>query len=68
MLLCYVVKDGHANIRGEDVEVWDPTADDGPPPPVPDTPSRIPYATPPIEEEDEDDQQSDRKSGECSVD
>ena len=57
------MKDGHANLRGEDVEVWDPMADDGPPPPVPDTPSRIPYATPPIAEEEEEDQQGDRKSG-----
>ncbi|KAL8607311.1 hypothetical protein ACOMHN_039461 [Nucella lapillus] len=56
------VKDGHANLRGEDVEVWDPTADDTPPPPVPDTPSRIPYATPPIAEEEEEEQPRDRTS------
>ncbi|XP_076452337.1 short transient receptor potential channel 7-like [Babylonia areolata] len=57
------VKDGHANLRGgEDVEVWDPTADDTPPPPVPDTPSRIPYATPPIAEEEDEDQPRERKS------
>ncbi|KAL8623911.1 hypothetical protein ACOMHN_054252 [Nucella lapillus] len=57
------VKDGHANLRGEDVELWDPMADDGPPPPVPDTPSRIPYATPPIAEEEEDESSGDRKAG-----
>ncbi|XP_076459396.1 short transient receptor potential channel 7-like isoform X2 [Babylonia areolata] len=55
------VKDGHANLRGEDVEIWDPTAEDGPPPPVPDTPSRIPYATPPIAEEEEEEGHGDRK-------
>ena len=58
------VKDGHANIQSGDVEVWDPTLDDSPPPPVPETPSRIPYATPPIAEEDEqEDRVADRKSG-----
>lgn len=36
------------------MEIWDPTIPDGPPPPVPETPSRIPFATPPIPEEEED--------------
>ncbi|XP_025087997.1 short transient receptor potential channel 3-like isoform X2 [Pomacea canaliculata] len=48
------VKDGHGNLRGEEVEIWDPTAEGEPPPPLPDTPSRIPYATPPIAEEEEE--------------
>jgi hypothetical protein len=61
------VKDGHAQIPG-DVEIWDPTQDDGPPPPVPETPSRIPYATPPIAEEDEpDDNAHDRRPGHSLV-
>ncbi|XP_059156506.1 short transient receptor potential channel 7-like [Physella acuta] len=46
--------DGHGNVRAEEVEIWDPTAPDGPPPPIPETPSRIPYATPPIPEEEDD--------------
>nr|KAG5702760.1 hypothetical protein BaRGS_003634 [Batillaria attramentaria] len=50
------VKDGHTNLRGEEVEIWDPTVDGEPPPPVPETPSRIPYATPPIAEEEEEPQ------------
>ncbi|KAK0058997.1 short transient receptor potential channel 3-like isoform X8, partial [Biomphalaria pfeifferi] len=47
-------KDAHGNVRAEEVEIWDPTIPDGPPPPVPETPSRIPFATPPIPEEEED--------------
>lgn len=46
-----LVKDGVPNLRNEDVEIVE-TNDT--PPPVPDAPSRIPYATP-IHEEDEDD-------------
>lgn len=46
-----IVKDGVPNLRNEDVEIVE-TNDT--PPPVPDAPSRIPYATP-IHEEDEDD-------------
>ncbi|GFS11087.1 short transient receptor potential channel [Elysia marginata] len=44
--------EGHGNIRSEEVEIWEP--DNGPPPPIPEVPSRIPYATPPIPEEDDD--------------
>ncbi|XP_055876461.1 short transient receptor potential channel 7-like isoform X2 [Biomphalaria glabrata] len=49
-----IAKDAHGNVRAEEVEIWDPTIPDGPPPPVPETPSRIPFATPPIPEEEED--------------
>ncbi|KAK7491231.1 hypothetical protein BaRGS_00017502 [Batillaria attramentaria] len=56
------VKDGHTNLRGEEVEIWDPTVDGEPPPPVPETPSRIPYATPPIAEEEEE-PQPERRTG-----
>ena len=53
-----LVKDGVPNLRNEDVEIVE-TNDT--PPPVPDAPSRIPYATP-IHEEEEDDTQSIHKS------
>ncbi|XP_012943366.1 uncharacterized protein LOC101855595, partial [Aplysia californica] len=53
-------KEGHGNIRAEEVEIWEPQ--DGPPPPVPETPSRIPYATPPIPEEEDDPKSSFNKS------
>lgn len=62
----HAVKDGHGNLRGEEVEIWDPTAEGEPPPPLPDTPSRIPYATPPIAEEEEE-PPPERKLGEQTV-
>lgn len=40
-----------ANIRAEEIELFE-TPPDGPPP-VPETPSRIPYATPPIPEDED---------------
>ncbi|CAI9738537.1 short transient receptor potential channel 3-like [Octopus vulgaris] len=40
-----------ANVRGEEIELFE-TPPDGPPP-VPETPSRIPYATPPIPEHED---------------
>ncbi|CAG5122394.1 unnamed protein product, partial [Candidula unifasciata] len=49
-----IAKEGHGNLRADDVEIWDPTQNDGPPPPIPEVPSRIPFATPPIPEEDDD--------------
>lgn len=49
-IMFVLVKDGVPNLRNEDVEIVE-TNDT--PPPVPDTPSRIPYATP-INEEEED--------------
>lgn len=42
-----------ANIRAEEIELFE-TPPDGPPP-VPETPSRIPYATPPIPEDEDAD-------------
>lgn len=53
-----LVKDGVPNLRNEDVEIVE-TNDT--PPPVPEAHSRIPYATP-IHEEDEDDTHSINKS------
>ncbi|BFZ03481.1 hypothetical protein BsWGS_06520 [Bradybaena similaris] len=53
-----IAKEGHGNLRTDEVEIWDPTQYDGPPPPIPDTPSRIPFATPPIPEDDDDSKNS----------
>jgi hypothetical protein len=39
------------NLRSDEVEIVE--TNDAPPP-IPDTPNRIPYATPPIHEEDDD--------------
>ena len=58
ILYALLVKDGVPNLRNEDVEIVE-TNDT--PPPVPEAPSRIPYATP-IHEEEEDDTQSIHKS------
>lgn len=63
ILYALLVKDGVPNLRNEDVEIVE-TNDT--PPPVPEAPSRIPYATP-IHEEEEDDAQSIHKSKDIEV-
>ena len=63
ILYALLVKDGVPNLRNEDVEIVE-TNDT--PPPVPEAPSRIPYATP-IHEEEEDDTQSIHKSKDIEV-